>query len=446
MAFIDKITSAFKGKPEPADSRLEEYEQIFEQARKKFMTPEKKAELESLYAQLLTKSDDVASGQLQFLGLDTIKEKMGDRWPRLQSLVHKTAEEVINANVTMHDIHFLYKEDRFVIIFTKSTIDEINQKVGLISAEIMRRLLELDGEQFKEIQIKQDVKKLEVGTFLDEEFPDMLDYIYQQYNPGPEKAESVAATGPDGKPLLTYSYLPMWENSKSAITTYMCFAQKPNGPANIVDAYKSLYSGKSLGEKTALDMTILKKAIADFQTMESNGYKLYIICPVQHETLYNFTSYEEYKTLCQNIPASMRQFLIFMVTNSENYSLPVRDTYWFVPLLRNYCVQIFVDIPMQTDKNVQFLRNGKVDGVGFRFENDPELDVRSVLADFNSNIRPLKMDRIFAYEVTTEESAKTLIKMGFEYLGGEAINASVPLPEGTYYNEREQYLSDLLSN
>ena len=120
MSFFQKLIKPFSNKAVTGeDSRLEEYEQIFDLARKKYLTPEKKAELESLYAQLLTKSDNVASGQLQFLGLDEIKAKMGDKWGRLQSLVHKTAEEVINEYVTSHDIYFLYKEDRFVIIFTQ---------------------------------------------------------------------------------------------------------------------------------------------------------------------------------------------------------------------------------------------------------------------------------------------------------------------------------------
>lgn len=437
MSFFQKITASlfrpFADTPaegEGTDSRLEEYEQIFALARKKFLTPEKKAELESLYAQLLTKSDNVASGQLQFLGLDKIKEKMGEKWPRLQSLVHKTAEEVIHKYVTSHDIYFLYKEDRFVIIFTQSTIDEINDKVAMISNEIMQRLADLDEEELKTLEIKQEVKKLEVGSFLDDEFPDMLDYIFRQYNPLDTKP--INAIVPDIQNMpLDYAYRPLWHTGKNLLNGFLCLAREQGDERGDFEAYKSLFNGRPLAEKAVLDIRLLEKIIADFEAQHSRNKKLYLLCPVQHETVYNFNSYEEYRTVCQKIPANLRQYLMFFVTNSQNYSMPAKDTYWFIGLLQNYCAGIFVDLPMKETVSFHHLKHSGADAVGVLIKNAAAKESANldILSGFHTKATNLKIPHSFAFDIQNETIAKSLVGMGFTYLSGPAICDSLPLPD-----------------
>lgn len=439
MSFFEKVTSSLLkpfggGQSEGRDSRLEEYEQIFDLARKKYLTPEKKAELETLYAQLLTKSDDVASGQLQFLGLDKIKEKMADKWPRLQSLVHKTAEEVISKYVTSRDIYFLYKEDRFVIIFTQSTLDEINDKVAMISNEIMLRLAELDEEELKTLEIKQEVKKLEAGSFLDDEFPDMLDYIFKQYNPTDNKPANAVVKTVQELPL-TYLYKPIWSVEKNALNMFLCLAQgghSANDPAanNFAD-YRALFNSRPLAEKTALDIRILEKVISDYVPENHQGKKMYLLCPVQHETLYNFGSYEEFRTACQNIPASLRQSLVFMVTNSENYSMPVKDTYWFISLLKNFCAGIFIDLPLREHVNFTSVKSSGADGVGFRiddYEQDEEENMRLIKA-FIAKAQAFRFKQNFVLDTPNEAVTRYMVDLGFNYLSGTAIGNNVTLPE-----------------
>ena len=450
MSFFEKVTSTllkpFSGAPAAgADSRLEEYEQIFDLARKKYLTPEKKAELESLYAQLLTKSDDVASGQLQFLGLDKIKEKMGDKWPRLQSMVHKTAEEVINKYVTSQDIYFLYKEDRFVIIFTQSTMDEITDKVAMISNEIMQRLAELDEDELKTLEIKQEVKKLEAGSFLDEEFPDMLDYIFRQYNPVEAKPANTVVKEIQDIPL-DFFYKPMWNSEKNMLNNFLCLSHPKGGSGEDTggdfDSYKALYNRRPLAEKTALDIRMLEKVISDYNPDNHRGKKMYILCPVQHETVYNFGSYEEYRTVCQKIPASLRQYLVFVVTNSEHYSMPAKDTYWFISLLKNFSSAILIDLPIKENVNFAVLKNSGADGIGFRigeFETHQEETMR-LLTNFVAKAHLFKIKHNFAFDVPNEAVAHKLVEMGFTYLSGDTISENVPLPVNGLVSPSEEHL------
>jgi hypothetical protein len=425
-SFFSKM---FSSTPEPSpesSERLQEYEQIFKLAKKKNLSAEKKAELEALYTQLIRKSDNVTSGQLQFLGLAEIRDRMGaSKWARLQSKVYATAESVINNHISISDIHFLFKEDRYVIIFTQSTDEEINRKVATISDEIMRRLAELDEEELQSLQIQQEIKKVDVETFLDNDFNDMLDYVFKQYNPGNGLSTDTPSAQLAAVPYveLSYSYIPLWDTDKKAMTAFLCMAYETETDKHISEAYKALFQGKSLLEKTAFDIRVLEKAIDELEKMEIEDRKRTIICPVQHETIYNFNSYDEYKNVCQMIPNGQRHSLIFLVTNSENFSLPAKDPYWFIPLLKDYCGGIYIEIPMRETMVYQALKDSGANGLGIQLTSvlsDEEKNL-DILLSFNTQAKLLKIKKTFALNIDTEHAAKKLARIGFHYLGGPAI-------------------------
>ena len=436
--FFKNLFSGFS-KPTEEDSletseRLQEYEQIFKLAKKKNLSDEKKAELEALYVQLMRKSDNVTSGQLQFLGLAEIKERMGpNKWARLQSKVYATAEDVIQRYVTLSDIYFLFKEDRYVIIFTQSTDEEINRKVAAISDEIMRRFAELDDEDLQSLQIQQEIKKIDVETFLDNEFSDMLDYVFKQYNPGYQPG-GLSTDAPSAHLLakeevhLSFHYLPLWDVDKKAVTTWFCISQQEGDEKPLFEGYKALFQKKTLQEKAAFDIAMLEKVVIELEKLEYEERKVFLICPVQHETLYNFSTYDEYKNVCQTIPNNQRSRLVFMVTNSENFSLPAKDPFWFIPLLKDYCGGVAVDIPMRENIIYPNLKNMGATGIGVQvlpIFPDEEKNLE-ILASFNAQARYMKMKKTFALNVETEEMANRLIGMGFTTLGGQAILPPTP--------------------
>jgi hypothetical protein len=452
--FFQKILSGLTGSEEAetpeTSERLEEYEQIFKLAKKKNLSADKKAELETLYTQLIRKSDNVTSGQLQFLGLAEIKEKMGARWPKLQSKVYAAAEEVIQRYVTLSDIYFLFKEDRYVIIFTQSSDEEINRKVAAISDEIMRRFAEFEEEEMQTLQISQEIKKVDVETFLDNEFSDMLDYVFKQYNPGYQPGglsldTPTARTAPKVEISLVYQYLPLWDVDKKSLSTFLCLSQDTEASRPIFEGYKALFQNKTLQEKTAFDIAMLERIVNELEKMEYEEREAVLICPVQHETLYNFSSYDEFKNICQTIPNSQRESLIFLVTNAENFSLPAKDPYWFVPLLKDYCGGVYIDVPMRENMVFSGLKNSGAAGMGVQYTSVMKTEEENLhlLSGFMSQVKYLRMKRTFAWDITNLNSAQSLARMGFSYLGGPAICGHSLQPERYLDNERRIILTNL---
>ena len=464
ISILKKITSKLFGNQKGPD-----FEDNFQHYKKKKLSNDKQAELESLYYQLLNKSEYVTSGKLQFLGLDKIKKKLGKKWGGLQSVVYDTAEDVIKQNITMDDIHFLYKEDSFVIIFTKSTMDEINEKVSFIAEEIRQRLFALDEDELKQLEIKQEVKKVETQSFLDSEFPEMLDYIFQQYNPASVKTAKTKASDIETveidtryhkagiasyqmtsaqKENLAFNYIPTWDVKRAALTTYLCLGKNKMESTDGLNAYQLLFHGKSVPEKVALDIAVLENVLHEIETMEQDGRKLVVLCPVHYETLYRFESYEAYKDVLQKIKPGLIQFLSILVMNPEDNRLPIKDVFWFVSPLKAFCYNIFALVPARQDLNYQVIKASGIDALGMRIEgqNSSEEENISQLNNLASKAKYFKIPKTFALDVSSLSLTTSLVCSGFDYLSGLAIHEEVTKPDTVHRYRYEDLVSGLINN
>jgi hypothetical protein len=455
-----KISKVFKFSDDNSTNNFHQY-------KKKKLSNDKQAELEALYYQLLNKSEYITSGKLQFLGLDKIKTKMGKKWAGLQEIVYETAEEVISKNISTNDIHFLYKEDSYVIIFTKSTMDEINEKVTFIAEEVRRRLFALDEDELKQLEIKQEVTKTETKSFLDNEFPEMLDYIFQQYNPNSGKQNTTKSSEigtieigtqrhkqdvaifkmtSTQKENLEFAYLPTWDVKRSALTTYICVSKNKTESTDGLNAYQLLFHGKSASEKVALDIAVLENIIHETELMERDGRKLVIMCPVHYETLYQFESYEAYKDILQKIKSTQTQFFNLLVMSPENNKLPAKDTFWFIKPLKAYCYNIFALVPAHQDLNYQMIKASGLDALGMRLnnQNSSEAENISQLNNLASKAKYFKIPKIFALDVSSLSVTTSLVCSGYDYLSGLAIHEQVSKPDTVHKYRYEELLSDII--
>lgn len=464
IGFLQKIRAKFfKNQDDLASNST------FHNYKKKKLDSQKQAELESLYYQLLNKTEYVTSGKLQFLGLDKIKNKLGRKWTGLQSVVYETAEEIISQNISPDDLHFLYKEDSFVIIFTKSELGEIQEKLALIAEEIRRRLFILDEEDLRRIEVKQQVKKTETKSFLDNEFPEMLNSIFQHYkfvstHKTVTKASEIETITVDTTSYksggstykvtseqhknLDFSYLPMWDVKRGALTTYICLSKNQTEKADDLAGYQLLFHGKNEADIAALDIAILEHVLHEIKEMERDGRQLIIMCPVHYETLHHFESYEVYKTALQKIKENQIQFLNLLVVTPKDNKLPNKDIFWFVPPLKPFCYNIFALVPLQQDLNYQVIKATGIDALGIRIDtqNFNEEENLGYLNNLASKARYFKIPKTFALGVSSLSVTTSLVCSGFDYLSGLAIHEIVAKPDIIHRYRYEDLLSDIIKH
>lgn len=435
---------------------------------RRVLSEKKRAELRSLCQQLLKKKEFIASGKLQFIGLESVKSKMGKRWSGLRLVVYEIVEDTINKYITDNDVYVLYEEDSYLIIFAHASLEEGKQKVAAIADEVRKRLFTLDEEDLRRLELRESTGKIGVQSFLSDDFPELMEEEFQggwtagpSAQTGPDKpvrisvdSESVRARQlkeiPDPLPreMLNCAYMPVWEVKRGALTTYICLARADRTDKSIYDAHKDFYAGRKAVEKLRLDIGVLENVLDELKEMEKSGRKLFVMCPVQHETLHAFELYEKYKEACEKIPEYLRSFLVFLIMVDDERKLPNKDPYWFVNPLKKYGCFVFAEIPMRQDINFQYLKNAGIDAVGVRFQSGTgsEQEIISTLNAFSPKAKYFKIPKTFAFDVATLSATTSLVCAGFDYLGGLAVHNEVKQPDTIHRYRYEDLLSEMIKN
>lgn len=442
------------------------------------LSPEKQAALEKLCNQLFKQKELITSGKLQFIGLAKIKRRMGKQWAGLSKIVYDTAEEVIDKYMDKGDIFIRYQDDTYIIIFARASLEEGQLKAAMIADEIRRRLFELDEEELRSIEIREAIGEIRTDFLVDKQFPDFLDALaidlediaVQKEQEAEQKAEQeknfslselagVDIEASDYRPKtskpkkeavlpagLKFSYLPLWDVRRNALTTYLCLARGSANNSNLFDAYKALYKGQSGENKEALDLNILKTVKTELASMEKDGRKLLIACPVQHETLHSFESYERYKQIIQRIPPAQRQYLVFYVMNM-NDNLPPKNAYWFAAPLRQFCRHVFAEIPLRRDINFNYLRSTGVDVAGVRLDGimGSEQETINLMMAFCTKAKTLKIPMTFVLGVTSLSLTTSAVCATFDFVGGPAVHDEVERPDTVHRYRYEDLISGLIN-
>lgn len=443
-------------------------------ARRAPLPPEKKAELQKLCDQLFKHKKHLTSGKFQFIGLAKIRKRIGNKqWAGLSKIVYEVTEEVIEKHIGRSDIYIRYHDDTYVIIFAHASLEEGRIKAAQIAEEIQRRLFEVDEKELKDMEIRQAIINIRIDFLMSNDFPDFLDDLpwqantldFQNIEDESEQTktqikidaiEVEAAryriknqTAQDSSAIsdILYTYLPFWDVSRGALTTYLCIPYKDKPSKDPLSAHTILYKGLNAPQRVALDIATLKHVMAELNKIESLGRKLIVTCPVHYDTLYNFDEYETYKQILETIPDMQKQFLTFIIMNMSK-ELPSKNPYWFAGPLRKFCRHVFAEVPLRRDVNFNYLRNTGVDVVGVRLDmsQTSEQDAITILNGMNAKAKALKISKTFVLGVTSLSLTTSSVCAGFDFLCGPAVHENVNEPDEIHQFKYEDLLRNLASN
>ncbi|MFM9644427.1 hypothetical protein, partial [Streptomyces turgidiscabies] len=77
----------------------------------------------------------LVAGSLKLVGLNEIRDSLGDRWPVLADRARRAAAEIVERSLAATDTFSLNGEDCFVICFAELTEAEAVVKAGAIARE-----------------------------------------------------------------------------------------------------------------------------------------------------------------------------------------------------------------------------------------------------------------------------------------------------------------------
>lgn len=433
------------------------------------LSPEKQQALRGLCEQLFRKKELLTSGKLQLIGLANIKKKMGKRWQGLCAVVYETTENVIKENIGAHDLFIRYTDDTYVIIFAQEDLKASEAVARRIAEEVRRRLFSLDEAALREIEIRETVKQTRTDTLSGFDFSDFLDtfvtepiedFVNPTFEPSTEDFSSSyirteirsAAYKNRNKNLeniidpgnLTFSYMPLWDVKRGALTTYACFTSQPNSREDLLEQHRNNYRDMTEESLYTADLKVLDYIIRELASMEAHDRKLLIVCPVHYETLFKFESYELYKEALLSIPLTQRQFLILLILKPDK-ELSAKDAYWFLAPLNGHCRLFFAEVPLKQGIHYQALKSTGIDGIGICLDKDtPEQQVLSILNSFSATAKSHKIGHTFVLGVSSLSLTTSSVCAGFDYLGGTAIHDAVEHPDTIHKFRHENIVSALL--
>ncbi len=443
-------------------------------SRKKNLTPEKQAELDSLFEQLLQKKELIVSGKLQLIGLSKIKSRLGRRWLSLSKIVYQTIEDVLHEYTDNSDLSIRYREEVYIILFARLPKEEAIEKTRIIANEIRKRLFALDEDELRKMEIYNAVGVIKGELLGDQNISDFLDSYTADFEgfklpldfdnaeiesptEPPLSAESIDVAADDYRSgnkmqyakqdiTLAYSYQPLWEVKRNAITTYLCETKDAATQRTLFNAYNSAHDVDAL-HHLSVDIDILKHAIKELESMRAQNRKVLITCPVQYNTLHQFDSYETYKQEMEKIPQELRQYLIFHVVDTDE-NLPIKDTYWFAKPLRQYCRHVFAEAPLRRDINFKFLHNTGIDVAGIRLRNDiamEEQEIIKLINNFSTRAKSFNIPLVFVLGVRSLSVATSAVCAGFDFIGGPAICGKVDQPDAIQQYNHGNLLNQIIN-
>lgn len=110
------------------------------------------ARFEARMRELLETQRTGAAGKLQLVGLEAIKQKMGDRWDEIADKARRIAESVIERRLAPGDVFAPYETDGFLVLFVDLSEEQARFKATAIAQEIHDLLMGEIGSNTQWVQ------------------------------------------------------------------------------------------------------------------------------------------------------------------------------------------------------------------------------------------------------------------------------------------------------
>ena len=414
--------------------------------RLKIEEPNTQTQLESLCIKLFEKKELMRSGKLQFIGLETVRNNFGERWPEIKELIYKTTELIISKYLDEKDLFIKHQDDTYIIFFAEASYEESHIKATLISEEIKHLLLKTEKEKWKFFSIEKEIKEIDPSELKDKNsIADTIDSYFPSSISHPDDVtkqnKKIKNKNPEAKTKTNnssdYVFMPIWDVKRNGLTTYICL-KNTQSSFNALDGHKGLYFAQPHSKIREIDFATLRRAQKELAKTYQAGLNVFITCPVHYSTLSRQSCRDQYCLILQKIPDELKKFLFFLVIGTPK-NVHQMQLQAFAPALKSYCLYLCADVPLTGATNFETYRISGVDSVGVDLTNQEY--TKEDLNKFVMSAKKRFIPFTFALGVSNVETMTDAITAKFDFIGGIAIHESVRHPAKGY---RFKY-SDLFS-
>lgn len=377
---------------------------------------------------ILTSNVPIEAGQIKLIGLENIKNRLGDKWQSSIANIHEHLITITEKHISDRDVFFSKSDDEFIIVFA-STSERVAK---FIAAKILQELTEkfIGVSETKDIVVKTAIKEIDGKLLFEEED---LNFLLGQVNEddlSSEKRETISneinETYSKKDESFTYLYRPVWDVKNEVITTYLVttgtqIEQDAHGilkPAKTsYDVLIDKYTKKS---RIALDRMLLSSNVSILEELYQNNFRTVFNIPLSYETVFNIELLKAYTLRCNVIEPFLKKYIIFSL-HSFPFGIPSSKLHFIAYSLKNHC-NALVFHSSEFDLDIEKFANCGIKIISF------DLLAQNLSSHKNwENIIPLinklhKEKMYIALEnVNTNEDISKAKEYGIDYISGDAV-------------------------
>ena len=296
----------------------------------------------------------INTGRVQIIGLQSLKDQLGDRWEGHRGFVHASLQAILRRKLDSTDVFFRHDQDDYVIVFASLGY----AAAKLVCAGVMQELntLLLGDDDMGSVTVRTAVGVVEgkllleqssiddVLHGLDEVEPDSeLEWDREKASDGPSEMDRPSSDAsmnasirwkimspseeenrqkaeqswtpinedaldegvvPDQFEMV---YRPMWSPKHEIISTFTASFVGTDQEGQLRKAYSFVHSPKLI---RAMDVDVLKRASETTLDLFARKQRFVVAIPHHYETVTNWSRLYEYAEHCKAIPNELQNYVI----------------------------------------------------------------------------------------------------------------------------------------
>ncbi|NQV48680.1 MAG: hypothetical protein HQ504_12990 [Rhodospirillaceae bacterium] len=406
-------------------------------------------------------------GSAQIIDLTRVRDYFGDKWPSKEKKIHAYVRQAIERRLSEKDMYTLFKDERYIIVFSELTQKIARLKCGLIAQEISKRLFGSDTSDFLDIisgtinkkgkfsfnkmSSKPDTDWKEASETTTVELPG--DLSAPKSAPTPEHKRPGRSSDDDwsfapGKKInesflyfsktdkvsgISFSdfqsvYRPMWNTEHKAISAYCCIPARIDSNGSTLIGGAAMPLGHASPENAILDQFVLQRIVSDLIKIGRDKRKMFLVEPVHYITLNDPKLHAPFLELCRHIPQELRKLLIFEVLGLPD-SLPSTILARIMLALKPFGGAVSVRRRLDASDLAQ-LHDMGVNAVGADISNyaAPEEKIIKQMAGFCESASMANL-HTYIHGLRSVSLISSALGAGFTYVDGDPVMSVIDLPK-----------------
>ncbi|HYE50067.1 MAG TPA: hypothetical protein VEB20_10795 [Azospirillaceae bacterium] len=406
---------------------------------------------------IITQQPNFSAGCFHLIGLASLKEKLGPRWPSVESKVQQVVERLLAQHLKREDAWFRHGPETYVVVFASLNKLEAQLLCGRVVKELHNLLL---GDS-DAAAIMVETAVVEAGGEMSVEsrsLDSLLSSALEEFHVAPGDAaaaqpcpnqarqgglggrEEAAKTlgwvlEEDLREPVSFLYRPIWDAKHQVISTYLCRPARRRPSGMHLWGYDVLRDGTDTSAILDLDTETLSHSVSLLHELVRNKFRLMMTLPLHFETMAVLARRRQYLQLCRMIPKQLSDFLAFEL-NCLPAGVPASRLIEFVNALKPHCRAVLARTDVATGDMASFGAAGiKIVGAELPHHGDPMRHLGE-LARFTAAAHKMHL-LTYLDEVNTDVASVAGQTASFDFMMGDFVGPWVEVPETAVRRTRD---------